>query len=213
MSTVSAWPSSNDRYNRGWMPEATTHDSVPTIDWVPISSRPKTRLLFSAALVVLVLVCVLLLVIRNVYADIRILITMVLPMTIVTGLALVKWLAPEPELFVPRSVKIRSGGSFPVRWRRPARLARGNLSCYFVGEKASLISFPNTAIESRRQFLRQPIFTASAEQNDGVATFEGNFQPQLLVPSKGDLRYSLQVKNDKGFPRKWEYDIRELLGS
>lgn len=159
------------------------------------------------------LLCLLLLVFRNVYADIRILITMVLPMTIVTGVALVKWLAPEPELFVPRSVKIQSGAPFPVRWRRPARLARGNLSCYFLGQKVSLISFPNTAIESRREFLRQPIFTASAGQNDGLATFEGNFQPELLVPSNGGLRYSLQVKNDKGFPRKWEYDIRELLGS
>jgi hypothetical protein len=195
------------------MPETTTHDSLSAIDWVPISSRPKARLLFYAAFVFLVLACLLLLVFRNVYDEIRNLIILVLPLTIATTVALVKWLAPEPELFVPRSVKIQSGASFSVRWRRPARLARGNLSCYFLGEKVSLLSSPKTAIESRREFLRQPIFTASAEQNEGVARFEGSFRPELLVPSDGNLRYSVQVKNDKGFPRKWEYDIRELLGS
>jgi hypothetical protein len=194
------------------MAEPTTQDSLSAIDWVPISSRPKTRLQFYAALVVFGLVCLLLLVFRDIYAEIRILITLVLPLAIVTSITWVIWRAPEPELFVPRSVKIQSGASFPVRWRRPARLARGNLSCYFLGQKVSVIASPKATLESSRQFLRQPIFTASAEQDEGVARFEGNFGPELLVPSNGDLRYSLQIKNDKGFPKKWDYDIRGLLG-
>jgi len=158
-----------------------------------------------------VLVCSLLRVLRNVYDEIRILITLVSPLTIVTIVALRICLAPEPELFVPRSAKIQSGASFPVRWRRPARIVRGTLFCYFLGEQVSLLSFPTTAIESSREFLRQPILTASVEQNEGVASFEGNFQ--LLAPSNGAFRYSIQVKNDKGSPRKWVYGIHELFGS
>ena len=180
-----------------------TADSTLATDWVQLSNLPAERRTFYPRLVFLA-ICIL--IFANEFSRsgfvLGPLLFFAVMAALVVGFAFFRRIAPAPELFVPRSAKIRPGESFPVRWRLPSGVAAGELSCYFLGEKVSAMLTGGKALMSnRRVFLRQPIFTAPAGQKEGMGTFVGNFPPESLLPIVPDVHYSVKIENSRGFPR------------